>query len=311
MMKAISFEVVAFLRKRPAWFVVSAWLLLLLTAFICFAAAVGDAARHYTSLPPQHHWANYDRAAVHLLFLAFWVALLTAIASSVSLGFGFRTAASALVATVWVCLIAGGTLRLALVAEGPEQFLVYSGQQKFLVPWRYIPQGSSSPSLSGFYVFMCPDSLLGEYDEGCHTAMQRLAIRPAQAGFEYFWEEKGIWKFGKIEMRPAGVRDGYQVSIGTTTASQRRQIQAIFFERPASAGSTHCLVICVFGSCRRQALIGNNILSYDASYLLSEATFVEWDGLEQKLPPLDTKFGDWDAIDQRLVRLVSFWIAPK
>lgn len=309
-MKAIFLEIADFLRKRPAWFVTSAWLLLLLTAFICFATFVGGAARYYASLPPQHHWANYDRAAVHLLFFAFWVALLTAIASSVSLGFGFRTAASALVATVWICLIAGGTLRLALVEEGPEQFLEYSGQQKFLVPWRYIPQESDSSSLSGFYVFLCPDSLLGEYDEGCHTAMQRIAIRPAHAGFEYFWEEKSIWKFSKIEMKPAGARDGYQVSVGTT-AAQRHQIQAIFFERPDSAGSTHCLVICVFGSCRRQALIGNNILSYDASYLLSETTFVEWDWLEQKLAPPEATFGDWDAIDQRLARLVSSWIVYK
>jgi hypothetical protein len=309
-MKAICFEVVDFLRKRPAWFVTSAWLLLMLTAFICFAALVGGATRTYTSLPPQHHWANYDRAAVHLLFLAFWVALLSAIASSVLLGLGFRTVASATVAIVWVCLIAGGALRLALVEEGPTRFLEYAGQQKFLVPWRYIPQGSDSPSLSGFYVFLCPDSLLGRYDEGCHTALQRLAIRPAEAGFEYFWEEKSIWKFSKIAMRPAAVRDGYQVSIGTIDAQGPNRKQAIFFKRSDPVESVRCLVICVFGSCRRQAMMGRYILSYDASYLLSESTFVEWDGLEQKLAAPETTFGDWDAIDQRLAKLVDAWVVP-
>jgi hypothetical protein len=308
-MKSICFEVVDLLRKRTAWFVTSAWLLLLLTAFICFAAFVGGAARHYTSLPPQHHWANYDRAAVHLLFFVFWVALLTAIASSVSLGFGSRTVASASVAIVWVCLFAGGMLRLALVEKGPEQFLKYSGQQKFHVPWRYIPQGADSPSLSGFYLFF-PDSLLGPYDEGCRTAAQRVAIRPAEAGFEYFWEEKSIWKFSKIAMTPAGVRDGYQVSIGTIDAYGPHLKQAIFFKRSDSVGSIRCLVICVFGSCRREALIGHYILSYDASYLLSESTFLKWDGLEQKLAAPETTFGDWDAIDQRLAKLVDAWVVP-
>ena len=307
-MKAICFEVVDFLRKRSAWFVTFAWLLLMLTAFICFAAGIGGAARAYTSLPPQHPWANYDRAAVHLLFLAFWVALLTAIVSSVSLGSGFRTVASASVAIAWICLIAGGALRLALIEEGPEQFLVYAGQQKFLVPWRYIPQGSDGPSLSGFHVFLCLDSLLARYDGGCQTAMQRLAIRPAEARFEYFWEENGIWKFSRMAMRPAGTRDGYQVFIGTIDAQNRKQ--AIFLTRSDSVGSIRCLVICIFGSCRRQALMGRYILSHDASYLLSESTFVEWDGLEQKLAGPETTFGDWDAMDQRLAKLIDAWVVP-
>jgi hypothetical protein len=308
-MKAIWSQVVDFVRRRPVWFVTSAWLLLALTTFVCFATFVGGAARFYASLPPQHQWANYDRAAVDLLFPTFWVALLTAITSSVLLGLGFRAVASASVAIAWVCLIGGCTLRLSLIEKGPEQFLRYAGQQKFLVPWRYNPQGADSPSLSGFRVFLCPDLLLGLYDEGCHTPTQRLAIRPAEAGIDNFWEAKGIWKFSQIEVRPAGVRNGYQVSIGTISAQVPHRDRAIFyFKRFDPEGSLRCLVICYFGSCRRQTQIGDYILDYDADGSLSESNIVELDGLDQEL--VDTFLSDRDVKDKKLAKLMDSWVVP-
>jgi hypothetical protein len=306
-MKAVRSQIANFLSKKAVWFVIAAWLLLVPTLYALFAMEVGAIRVR----GPQHEWANYDLAVVHLLIFSFWVAPLTAFASSIMLGSGLRTTAAASVVVAWFCLVVGGTVRLALVERGPQQFLRYAGEQQFLVPWRYSPRGSDSPSRTGFYVFLCPDTLRGQYDRGCLTTRQRLAILPAEAGFEYFWEERGIWKFSKIETRPAGVRDGYQIYIGTISAQGWHREQTIlYFRRTDPEGNVRCLVICDSGSCRRQTLIGHYILDYNANYLLSESTFVDWNGLEQKLAAPETTFAEWDVIDQKLAALVDTWAVP-
>jgi len=306
-MKVVWYQIANFLSKKAVWFVIAAWLLLVPTLYAYLAMAVGA----INVRGPQHEWANYDLAVVHLLILSFWIAPLTAFASSFLLGSGLRTIAAASVVVAWVCLIVGGTVRLALVERGPQQFLRYAGEQQFLVPWRYSPRGSDSPSRTGFYVFMCPDTLRGQYDRGCQTTKQRLTIRPAEAGFEYFWEEKRIWKFSQIEMKAAGARDGYQVQIGTIFLPEWHRERTIFyFGRTDSDGSPRSLVICDSGSCRRQTLIGHYILDYDANYLLSESTFVDWNGLEQKLSAPETTFAQWDVIDRKLAALIDTWAVP-
>jgi hypothetical protein len=293
-----------FLHKKAVWFVIVAWLSLVPTLYAYLAMAIGA----INVRGPQHEWANYDLAVVHLLILSFWVAPLTAFVSSFLLGSGLRATAAASVVVVWICLIVGGTVRLTLVERGPQQFLRYAGDQQFLVPWQYSPRGPDSPSRTGFYVFLCPDTLLGQYDRGCLTTRQRLTIHPAEAGFDNFWEENRIWEFSKIEMRPAGVRDGYQVQIGTIFLQEWQRERTIFyFRRTDSDDNPRSLVICDYGSCRRQTLIGHHILDYNANYLLSESTFVDWNGLEQKLAAPETIFAEWDAIDKKLAALVDTW----
>jgi hypothetical protein len=47
-----------------------------------------------------------------------------------------------------------------------------------------------------------------------------------------------------------------------------------------------------------------------ANSLLSESTFVDWSGLQQKLAAPQTTFAEWDVIDKKLASLVDTWAAP-
>jgi hypothetical protein len=299
-MKAVWSQIADFLRKKPVWFVVAAWLLLVPTIFTRFALEVGA-----IDVPgPQHEWANYDQAVIVLLYYSFPLALLAALTWSIALGKGLRTIASASVVVIWLGLVSGGTLWLASIERGPQQYLRYAGQQQFFVPWQYNPRGSDSPSRSGFYVFLCLGSLLGIYDSPCHSAKQ-LTILPAETGFDS-WEER-IWQFRQNGMTHAGVRDGYQVYVDTLQAQgARRELTTFYFRRTDSEGKLRCQVICKSGPCQRQILIGRYILDYR----VSESTFVDWNGLEQKLAAPETTFAEWDVIDKKLAALVDTWAVP-
>lgn len=97
-MKAVWSQMADFLRRTPVWFVVAAWLLLPLTMYVRFVLEVGAIC-----IPgPQHEWANYDNAVIVLLYYSFWAALLAVLTSTVALGAGRRTIASAAVVVIWL-----------------------------------------------------------------------------------------------------------------------------------------------------------------------------------------------------------------
>jgi hypothetical protein len=286
-MKAILPQIADFLSQKPIWFVVTAWLLLVPTICAHFIFEVG--AIRFRG--PHHEWASYDRALGYLLYYSFWIALLAAIASTIALGQRRRALAAASVVAVWLGLTAGGASWLALVPKGPQHFVRYAGQQKFFVPWQYDPGGSESPSRGGFYVFLCFDSLLGKFEKTCHRAAQ-LTILPAETGFDS-WEER-TWQFRKGEMKPAGVRGGYQAYIDSIPAQGGRpELTTSYFRRINSQGQLRCLLICKSGSCQRQMLVGHFILDYVTDDLV-----------------LDSGFSERDELDQKLMALVSSWAVP-
>lgn len=294
------------MRNNAGWYVAAAWLLLIPIAFLAFIAGMGRAIEAVYD-NPLYEWANYDRTLVHLLAIAFWGGLLTAVASSSALGSGARTIASAVVVVFWLGLIAGGTLWLASVGRGPQQFSRYAGQRQFLVPWQYDPRGSESPSRSGFHVSLCFYSFLGTYDKACRYS-SKVTILPAESGIDSWEERIWQWKYRLNQMSRAGERQGFQIYIETgfqvpTVVHHGRT----YYRRIDSEGKSNCLVICEGSTCERQALIGQLVIDY---FLPPEATFVEWNRSEQKLALPESEFAEWDEMDQKLAALVNTWTAP-
>jgi hypothetical protein len=287
--KAIWFETANFLRKNPAWFVVAAWLMLIPTQFIRFVMEVGA----IDVRGQQHEWADYDQAVFYLLYLSWWVAAVIAFASSLILGAGLRALASVSVLVAWVGFLAGGAIRLALVEKGPQQFLKYAGEQKFLVPWRYSPRGSDSPSRGRFSVSLCLNSLLGIYDEACHHGAQ-VTVLPAETGLDSWEERIWQWKYQLKRVTLVGEQSGYQVST---------EANVLYYRRSDADGNLQALVTCEYGSCRRQVLIGKLVIDY----AVPEPVFVERHGFAEGSPAPDADFSKWDEPDERLAVLANSW----
>jgi hypothetical protein len=286
-MKAAQSLLPNFLRRKAVWFVVTAWLLLVLTVLAYLTSGVGAAINAFYH--PQHEWAAYDRAVVRVLQLAFWIALLAALGASLALALGWRTIASASVVLLWVGLAAAGAPQLIFVEKGPQQFRRYVGQQQFVVPWAYDPRGADNPSRNGFYVSLCLNSLLGTYDKACREGRQ-VTILPLETGFAHSFEEIS-WQRRQDQMKLAGSRAGYQQYIYTNPAEgNRRELTLSYYRCTSLEGILLSLVTCYqSGSCKRETVAGHYMLDYDVP---------------------ETAFSEWDAIDQKLAALVDSWAVP-
>jgi uncharacterized membrane protein len=284
-MKKVWSEIVDFLSKNRVWFVVAAWLLLILTVFASLTAGVGAAIN--ATYHPQHGWVTYDHAIIRVLYLALGLASLATLISSVALALGWRTTASASVVLFWLGLITCGTYMLTSVERGPQQFQRYVGQQRFVVPWQYKPQGSDNPGPNGFHVSLCLGSLLGTYDKACRGGTQ-VSMYPPKLGFAF---EETSWQRRQNDIKLAGFRDGYQMYLySIPPEGSRRGLTLTYYRRANAAGNVGTLVTCYqSGSCVRRTLMGDHILVYSTE---------------------ESAINEWDAIDRKLAALVDSWAVP-
>jgi hypothetical protein len=286
-MTASRATITSLLRDRAGWFVAIAWLLLVLTILACLTVGVASGISAFYH--PQHEWANYNRAEARLLQLAFVIALSVALASSVTLALGWRTAAWVSVAWCWIGLIIGGALYLNSIEKGPQQFERYAGQQHFRIPWQYGPGGSDRPNPSGVTLFLCLDSLFGRYDAACtHRKQEQVSIYPPNADF---MGDERDWQRHPNEMRAAGTENGHQAYVKSIAAEGvRKGFTLYYFRLTNSDGKLLRVVTCYeAGSCSHYAMIGPYILFYTAPR---------------------AAFPEWDAIDHKLTALVDSWAMP-
>lgn len=187
----------------------------------------------------------------------------------------------------WTGLLAAGTGQLLLVQRGPQQFDRYVGEQRFIVPWQYGPNGSDSPGRNGFHVRLCLNSLLGAYDPSCRDSTQ-LSIYPPQLGLSF---EEATWRRRQDDMKLVGSRDEYQIYLYTIPAEgSRGELTLTYYRRTDPDGKLLTLVICYsVGSCERRTRMGNHVLVY-------------------RTP--ESNFPEWPAMDNRLAALVNSWTAP-
>lgn len=278
-------QITGFLRNRAAWFVVAAWLLVILTVPVSILFSIGPGINAFYH--PQHEWATYDRAVIDVLNLAIVAAVFAAIGSSIAFASGWRALASAMVVGCWVGLLAAGTGQLLLVQRGPQQFDRYVGEQQFVVPWQYGPRGSDSPGRNGFSVNLCLTSLLGTYDPACRDSTQ-LSIYPPQLGFSV---EESTWRRRQDDLKLAGSRGEYQIYLYTIPAEgSRSELSLTYYRRTDPDGKLLTWVTCHSGSsCECHTRMGNYVLVY-------------------RTP--ESAFPEWTAMDDRLSALVNSWAAP-
>lgn len=79
-------QITSFLRNRSGWFVVAAWLLLILTVPAAILFGIGPSINAFYH--PQHEWATYDRAVIGVLNLVVGVAVFATVGSSIAFALG-------------------------------------------------------------------------------------------------------------------------------------------------------------------------------------------------------------------------------
>ena len=274
-----------FLRNRAAWFVVAAWLLVILTVPVSILFRIGPGINAFYH--PQHEWATYDRAVIRVLEHATVIAVFAAIGSSIAFASGWRALASATVVACWAGLLAGSAVQLHLVERGPQQFDRYVAEERFVVPWQYSPQGSDSPGRNGFSVRLCLNSLLGTYDQACRDSTQ-LSIYPPKLDLSF---EETTWQRRQNGLKLAGSRGDYQIYLHTIPAEgNRSELTLTYYRRADPDGKLLTWVTCYsFGSCDRHTRVENHVLVYH-------------------IP--ESAFPEWSTMDGRLAALVNSWAVP-
>ena len=147
------------LRSRAKTFVVSAWILFVVSIPICLL--IGASAgfnQFYFPAHPQATFNAYDLRASRLVLAS---AAFAAALSSIALALKFRATASLSVILIWTTTIAGTQVARSFVKPGPDYFERHIGPEAFLVPWQYadsspgVPPAKSQMRLASSSVSAC------------------------------------------------------------------------------------------------------------------------------------------------------------
>jgi hypothetical protein len=266
---------VRILRSRAKTFVVSGWILFVVSIPICLVIGAGAGFdQFYFPARPQATLDAYDISASNVVLAA---GAFAAVASSIALVLKFRATASVLVIVIWSTTIAGTQVARSFVQPGPDYFERHIGPEAFLVPWQYTdyrPGGPphERPNEIGFTIDLCLFNLKGRGDIDC-SRIQQVHILP---------NEKRVadsilksWREYRSQMNPGPDRSGYQsFDFYPAQAGGPARVQH-YFVHLNSTGEPTRLVVCRLDNgkfCTHRALVGNYWYGYEADLEVGDET---------------------------------------
>jgi hypothetical protein len=269
-------EIVRILRSRAKTFVITGWILFVVSIPICLLIGAGAGFdQFYFPAHPQATLDAYDLRASRLVLAsgAFAAAI-----SSIALAFKFRATASVLVILIWTTTIAGTQVARSFVKPGPDYFERHIGPEAFLVPWQYADSSPGvppheKPNEIGFTIDLCLSNLKGRTDIDCRW-IQQVRILPNEKSIADSTLES--WRKYRSQMSPGPDRSGYQsfdLSY-TAQAGGPTRVQH-YFARLNSNGEPTRLVVCRLDNgrfCTHRALVGNYWFGYEADLAEGDET---------------------------------------
>jgi hypothetical protein len=266
-------EIVEILRSRAKTFVITSWILFVVSIPICLLiGASAGFGQFYFPAHPQVTLDAYDLRASRLVLAsgAFAAAL-----SSIAFAFKFRATASVLVILIWTATIAGTQAARSFVKPGPDYFERHIGPEAFLVPWQYADSRPGvppheKPNEIGFTIDLCLSNLKARgIDCGW---IQQVRILPNEKSIAILKS----WRKYRSQMSPGPDRNGYQsfdlsyeAQVGGPTRVQH------YFARLNSNGEPTRLVVCRLDNgrlCTHSALADDYWFEYEADLAVGDET---------------------------------------
>jgi len=267
---------VRILRSRAKTFVISAWILFVVSIPICLL--VGASAGFSQFYFPAHPLATFNAYDLRASRIVLASGAFAAALSSIALALKFRATASLSVILIWTTTIAGTQVARSFVKPGPHYFERHIGPEAFLVPWQYADSSpgvppSEKPNETGFTVNICLSNLKGRTDVGCHY-IQQVRILPNEKTIADSALES--WRKYRSQMSPGPDRNGYQ-SFDLSYAVQAGGPARVehYYARMNPNGEPLRLVICRLDNvkfCTHRALVGNYWFGYEADLAQGDET---------------------------------------